>query len=655
MSAGGNGAQATRLALLRVIVVVTVVLGVNYIAWRWIFSLNWTAWWIAIPLVVAETYSLIDVSLFGLTVWRSRTRAAPPSAAPGRTVDVFITTFNEPVDLVVNTARHAKAITYPHSTWILDDGARPEMADAAAALGIGYIKRSADWNDRPLHAKAGNLNNALLATEGEFVLVLDADQVPQPEILDRTLGYFDDPRMALVQTPQYFGNVPHDDPLGSQAPLFYGPIQQGKDGWNAAFFCGSNAILRREALMQLGVSRYVRDVERAVLAAFNGSHRVLKKAARSAADNEVMAGALAEITSAVETARAGVERGESLSSVTYALQQRIDEISRGMVAIDMHLLARDLVAIGELTSGTDAEPLDMAEMQTAVDVLAARDLSPLGAVESVRVLLRSIDVDRSDEAQPLMPLATISVTEDMATAMRLHATGWNSAYHHEVLAVGLAPDDLGTMLKQRLRWAQGTMQVFIKENPLVQRGLGLAQKLMYFSTMWSYLSGFAALVYFAAPVIFLCLGILPVNTTAWEFFVRFLPFMIANQLMFVVAGHGIPTWRGQQFSLALFPVWIRATTTAVANVFFNRPLGFVVTPKERQAGGPNWRLVAPQAAVAAVLVLASLVGVARLVLHLGEPIGTAVNLAWVVFDLVILSVLVPAVRYRGHQAKEENN
>jgi cellulose synthase (UDP-forming) len=653
MSTGENGAQTLRFALLRVIVVVTVVLGVNYIAWRWIFSLNWNAWWIAVPLVIAETYSLIDVSLFGLTVWRSRTRAAPPGAEPGRTVDVFITTFNEPIDLVLNTARHAKAITYPHSTWILDDGARPEMADAAAALGIGYIKRSTDWNDRPLHAKAGNLNNALLATDGEFLLVLDADQVAQPEILDRTLGYFDDPRMALVQTPQYFGNVPDDDPLGSQAPLFYGPIQQGKDGWNAAFFCGSNAILRREALMQLGVSRYVRDVERAVLTAFRGSHRVLKKAARSAADNEVLAGALAEITAAVETAKAGVERGESLSPVTYALQQRIDEISRGMVAIDMHLLARDLAAISELTTGTDAELFDMAEMQTAVDVLAARDLSPLGAVESVRVLLRSIDVDRSDEAQPLMPLATISVTEDMATAMRLHAMGWNSAYHHEVLAVGLAPDDLGTMLKQRLRWAQGTMQVFIKENPLVQHGLGFAQKLMYFSTMWSYLSGFAAIVYFAAPVIFLCLGILPVNTTAWEFFVRFLPFMIANQLMFVVAGHGIPTWRGQQFSLALFPVWIRATTTAVANVFFNRPLGFVVTPKARQAGGSNWRLVAPQALVAAVLVVASLVGVARLALHVGEPIGTAVNLAWVVFDLVILSVLVPAVRYRGHQAKEE--
>ncbi|WP_139196624.1 glycosyltransferase, partial [Curtobacterium sp. MMLR14_014] len=93
------------------------------------------------------------------------------------TVDVFITTYNEPIDLVERTARAAKAITHPHTTWILDDGNRPEMRAAADALGIGVITRGADWVDRPRHAKAGNLNNALLATQGEFLLILDADQV----------------------------------------------------------------------------------------------------------------------------------------------------------------------------------------------------------------------------------------------------------------------------------------------------------------------------------------------------------------------------------------------------------------------------------------------------------------------------------------------
>ena len=629
---------------------VTIALGANYIIWRWFFSLNWDAWWIAVALVLAETYSLIDVALFGLTMWRARDRKPAAAAAPDLTVDVFITTYNEPVELLRRTASAARGIRYPHATWILDDGNRPEMREAADQLGVGYITRGADWQDRPLHAKAGNLNNALMSTEGEFLLILDADQVPLPQILDHTLGYFADPTVALVQTPQVFENVTAGDPLGSQAPLFYGPIQQGKDGWNAAFFCGSNALVRRDALMQLGITRYVLEMERAVTRALTGAARVLNRAGRADdAQDPFVQTALGEVGAAIKATRVAITAGETIGQATYLLQQRIAAVSRDLVAGDLRLLALDLAVIAELTLETDA----VSAIPThSLERLAARDLSPLGALESVQALLRSIDVDRAHEAQPLMPLATISVTEDMATSMRLHALGFTSIYHHETLALGLAPEDLGTMLTQRLRWAQGTMQVLLRENPLLQRGLSLPQRLLYFSTMWSYLSGYAALVYFAAPVVFLCFGILPVNTTALEFFLRFLPFMVANQILFIISSHGISTWRGQQYSLALFPVWIKATTTAVANVVFHRPLGFAVTPKTRQAGAAPWHLIRPQIVVGIVLVLATIIGVTRLLLGLGEPIGTFVNLAWVVFDLLILSVLVPAVRFQGSNPKE---
>jgi cellulose synthase (UDP-forming) len=642
-------------ALLRVLVIATIVLGLNYVGWRWLFSLNWYAWWIAIPLVIAETYSLIDVALFGMTMWRARTRPRPPVPEDGLTVDVFITTYNEPIDLVEETARAARDIRYPHSTWILDDGARDDMREAADRLGVGYISRGDEWKGRPLHAKAGNLNNALFATEGEFLLILDADQVPRPEILDAALGYFADPQVALVQTPQEFGNVATGDPLGSQAPLFYGPIQQGKDGWNAAFFCGSNALLRREALMQLGLTQYVREVERAVLVALRGADRVITRARRATDPNDVMVNAaLDEIALAVETARTGVKEGQPIAGVTYDLQHQIDAVSHAMVSFDLHLLEMDLAAIRELDAAAAGEPLDaLLDVDSTVDSLAMRQLSPLGALESVQALLRTLDVDRSDEAVPLMPLATISVTEDMATSMRLHGLGWKTVYHHELLAVGLAPEDLGTMLKQRLRWAQGTMQVLLRENPLVQRGMSVAQRLMYFSTMWSYLSGFAAVVYFAAPIAFLCFGVLPVDSSADEFFLRFLPFMLVNQVLFLVSSRGVSTWRGQQYSLALFPIWIRAVTSAVANVCFGRPLGFVVTSKTRQEGN-QWGLVRVQLVLAGALLLSTVIGVTRLVLGVGEPIGTLVNVAWVVFDLVVLSVLVPAARFQGFESKEES-
>lgn len=248
----------------------------------------------------------------------------------------------------------------------------------------------------------------------------------------------------------------------------------------------------------------------------------------------------------------------------------------------------------------------------------------------------------------MLPLATISVTEDMATCMRLHAQGWRTVYHHEILAEGLAPDDLKTMLTQRLRWAQGTIQVMLRENPLVQRGLSVAQRLMYWATMWSYLAGFAALAYIAAPAVYLITGVMPVDAYSWDFFGRLVPFLLLNQLLFFVVSRGMPTWRGQQYSLALFPVWIRACTTAFANVCLGRPLGFAVTPKTRQnVQSLPWHLVKYQLAAMVLLVVASVVGIVRLWFGTISVLGVGVNLFWVMFDLVILSVVITAVRYRG--------
>ncbi|MFF5793278.1 glycosyltransferase family 2 protein [Paeniglutamicibacter sp. NPDC012692] len=637
----------------RLMVVLTLILGVNYVAWRWAASLNWDAWWIAVPLIVAETYSLIDVLLFGMTVWRLKERTGAPEAPADATVDVLITTYNEPLEMVMETALAARRIRHPHSTWILDDGDRPELRQLAAEHGLGYVTRGEDWTNMPRHAKAGNLNNALMVTEGEFLLILDADQIPKPEILDKTLGYFNNRKVALVQTPQYFINVPHDDPLGSQAPLFYGPIQQGKDGWNAAFFCGSNAVLRREALMQLGLVGYVQETEKSVRRALSASRKAIRQARKSAdAASPLVAGMLDEVEAATLHAGSQLEAGKSLSEITYEVRRKVDAAVRALVEADMHALQADLEEIAALDMASVGDTGVLAITDEAVQRLAEREWSPLGAMESVQAVLDALSVERSGEAQPLMPMATISVTEDMATAMRMHALGWNSVYHHEVLAHGLAPEDIGTMLTQRLRWAQGTMQVMLRENPLVQRGLKWGQRLMYFATMWSYLSGFAAVVYFAAPVIYLLLGILPVASLSTDFFIRFIPFMVVNQLLFAVAGHGIPTWRGQQYSLALFPTWIKACTTAARNVWFGRPLGFAVTPKSRQAGGPRWSLIRPQLTAAALLGVAAVAGIVRLATGLAEPVGTLVNVGWVVFDLLVLSVLYKAVRYRGFAPDE---
>ena len=653
--------SARRLVLIRVLVVLALVTGVNYVAWRWLDSVAWSHWWIAVPLVLAETYSLVDTALFGVTMWRLRERGEPPPAPEGVTVDVFVTTYDEPEELVLATARAARAIRYPHRTWILDDGARESMRTAAAEAGVGYLTRSASWAGKPRHAKAGNLNNALFQTDGELLLVLDADQVPDPAILDRTVGYFTaDERVAIVQTPQWFVNVDDADPLGSQAPLFYGPIQQGKDGWNAAFFCGSNAVLRREALMQLGVVGYVQGVTVGVRRALRTAGSVLARAARSpeAADPAVRT-AVERLRAEADEARRALAAGEPAADVTYRFQRRVDEASRSVVAGQVEALRAELATVEpELVSGgpfqVDEEIGQLVVDEEALDRLARRDLSPLVAVEAVRRLADAVDVGRSDEAQAVMPMATISVTEDMATAMRLHALGWRSVYHHEVLAHGLAPEDMPTMLQQRLRWAQGTVQVMLRENPLTLRGLRVGQRLMYFATMWSYLAGFAALAYLAAPMVYLCFGILPVQAFGTDFFVRFVPYFVLNQLLFLVVARGVRTWRGQQYSLALFPVWIRACWTAFANVVLGRPLGFVVTPKTRTGEHrPAWRTIWPQLTAMVLLVVSAVVGTVRLVAFDADLGATLVTLAWVAYDLAVLGVLVPAARYSGPRPPRE--
>lgn len=648
--------------LVRPLIVLTAALGLNYLVWRWLHSVHWSVWWISVPLVIAETYSLVDSLLFGLTMWRLERRPEPGPPPEGATVDVFITTYNEPLELIMKTAHAAQRITYPHTTWILDDGNRRELRERAEADGIGVISRSSDWIDRPRHAKAGNLNNALMVTSGEFIVILDADQIPAPELLDRTLGYFRDEQMGIVQTPQFFVNVPESDPLGSQAPLFYGPIQQGKDGWNAAFFCGSNAVLRREALLQIGIRRYVHELEDRIATALRTAERVIRRArAGLPAGHQQVDAALVSVLEATREVRAELRAGASIADVTARFQSRVREASRRVVEADV-LASRadlaDLAGLEELadTAVTAVTADSVPELdEQMLDRLARRDWSPLAAIETVRALIGAVDVDREDEAQPIMPMSTISVTEDMATCMRLHSMGWKSAYHDETLALGLAPEDLGTMLTQRLRWAQGTVQVMLRENPLTQKGLSLAQKLMYTATMWSYLAGFTAIAYLAAPVIYLVFGILPVKALSTSFFLRLVPFLLCNQLLFFVIGRGRHTWRGQQYALALFPIWIKAVTSAVGNVVFGRSLAFAVTPKTRVtlARAP-WHLVKPQLTAMGLLVVAAVIGILRFTAGQATGLGTSINLVWVCFDLALFSIIPRAVLYRGFEPAAPN-
>lgn len=626
--------------VFRVLAVCALILGFNYIIWRYTSSLNPDALWFAIPLVLAETYSLGGVALFAFQMWKPTHRKSPPPIE-GVTVDVYIATYKEPVDLVHLTADAATRIDWPDlKVYILDDGDRAAMEKMAKELGCGYITRGEEWEGKPRHAKAGNINNALPETSGQFILVLDADQIPAPSIVKACIGYFRDSKMAFVQTPQHFYNVPPGDPYANQTPLFYGPILQGKDGWDAAFFCGSNAILRREALLQLGVKNYVEEMERRVREALSNLRRNLREFEPKTSAQRM---ALEDLNETLEEAHQDLAQDEPLQSVTNRVHQGIVEAQRALAAQDMTTIAKELdgVAMHGVKEAEEVGDFIREERLSLAEEMTRRLATSPESVGATGEALEKLSLTRSDEAIPVQSMATISVTEDLATSMRLHALGWGSAFHPEVLAYGLAPEDLEAVLEQRRRWAEGTFQVFLRENPLFIEGLSFAQRVQYFTTMYSYFNGFFNLIYLLAPIVYLFTGIAPVAAWSVGLAWRLIPYLTMNQVVFRYVAWGIPVWRGEQYQLSLFPVWIRA----FFSVLFGAESQFVVTRKERRAG--NYLvLVWPQALIASLTGLAIPYGLFSYVVGWNTRLaGILANIFWSSYNLVRLSASLRAAVY----------
>ncbi len=165
------------------------------------------------------------------------------------TVDVFITTYGEDLEIIQRTTKAAHALRGSHNTYILDDGKSEEVQLLAKKLHVGYIRRAGNEG-----AKAGNVNYALSQTKGQFFVIFDADFVPSSDFLYETLPFFEDFRTAFVQTPQHYDNLDNTISRGAgyMQHLFYALIQQGKNRFNAAFCVGTNVVFRRSAIQAIG-------------------------------------------------------------------------------------------------------------------------------------------------------------------------------------------------------------------------------------------------------------------------------------------------------------------------------------------------------------------------------------------------------------------
>lgn len=332
----------------------------------------------------------------------------PEDRAAWPTVDVLVPSYDEDPALLETTLLAALNMRYAEGrckVYLLDDGGteqkcqEPDPIKATAArlrretlqalcarIGAHYLTRA-----RNEHAKAGNLNAALPHTHGELIVVLDADHVPTADFLERTVGAFvADSRLFLVQTPHFFVNadpVEHNLRIFGRMPpeneMFYGAIQHGLDFWEASFFCGSAAVLRRAALAEMG--------------GFTGQ----------------------------------------------------------------------------------------------------------------------------------------TICEDAETALELHSRGWRSVYYGRPLISGLQPETYAGFITQRVRWAQGMLQILLLKNPLTRKGLSIWQRLGYLNSSAFWLFPYARMVFLLIPSAWLIFGLQVYHAGLQQFAVYALPHLTALML----AGH----------------------------------------------------------------------------------------------------------------------
>ena len=510
----GRFSKSTSARLI--VALIAVFVTTRYVVWRLSETIPLDGPWqivFGVALTAAELYG-ISIFLLGLfiTVRPLRRSIAPlkGDSESWPTVDILVPTYNEPWNVVGPTLMAATQMAYPrHKMRVIccDDGGTEQKrsdsdpgraAEAMARhlefqrrcteIGVDYITRARNEN-----AKAGNLNHAMTLSSGELILILDADHVPTEDFLNKTVGQFlKDDKLFLVQTPHFFINPdPIEKNLGTfgsmpaENDLFYGPMQRGMDYWNASFFCGSAALLRRSALMEIG----------------------------------------------------GIQ--------------------------------------------------------------------------------------------------TKTVTEDADTSLSLHAKGYTSAYINEPMVAGLQPATFVSLVKQRIRWAQGMWQILLLSNPLFRSGLTLAQRLCYLANIGFWTFPFARVLFLFTPPVFLIFGVSIYDASVTEFFAYALPHLIlSTSLSHRLFGRHRWTFASELYETALSLYLLPALLKLIINP---KRASFVVTAKDEVAREAHLSPLAPtMIATLVILLLSFSAGVWRLLD--GSQISDAITivLCWTGLNIVLV-------------------
>ena len=250
----------------RIVVLILLILTIRYLSWRVLATLNLSnpidgvfSLILLLMEILAMAGSILQLlMMFNVKERHQEANQYSQGVIEGKyqpLVDILIPTYNEPDFILKRTIMGCQALDYHHKKiYLLDDTKRPAIKRLAQELGCQYIIRPTNC-----HAKAGNLNHALAKTHGELIVVFDADFVPTTNFLTRTIGFFQNPQVGLVQTPQSFynsdpiaRNLSLEDTLTPEEEVFYRHTQLMKDGAGSVVCAGTSFIVRRTALQEIG-------------------------------------------------------------------------------------------------------------------------------------------------------------------------------------------------------------------------------------------------------------------------------------------------------------------------------------------------------------------------------------------------------------------
>jgi cellulose synthase (UDP-forming) len=237
-------------------------------------------------------------------------------------------------------------------------------------------------------------------------------------------------------------------------------------------------------------------------------------------------------------------------------------------------------------------------------------------------------------------------SEDIYTSIMLHAdreNRWESIQHADIECKMLSTQDLDSWIKQHKRYAEGSLDIALKDNPVFKNGLTLGQKICYFNTIWSYFAPLWILVFLISPIIFFFTMSLPVRAYSFDFFKYFLPFQFMNTLTITLGCWGISTKRGDQYYISSF--WFMLMS--LISVIRGKKVEFNVTRKDLQFSNNNLKHVIPHIVIIALIFIGVLYNVFLIIIdHHPSPSGFAANAFWCIFNIISLSIMIRAAYWK---------